>query len=218
MYFDISGLSEHDCYKLIVSTVVPRPIALVTSVSEAGVLNAAPFSYFNAVSENPPTLMVSFQPKAGGVLKDTARNIRDSGVFVINLVDEPLAAQMNICSTEFPSDVSEVEMASLRTGPSRIVPVPRLADAPISFECRRVMGVDVGHGRMVEFGEVVGVHLRDGLIDPKTMYVDGQGLGLIARMHGRGWYARTTDLFQIERMTVEQWEQSRRTASEPASV
>lgn len=199
MFLDVAKMSSHERYKMMASTVLPRPIALVTSMSRDGVLNAAPFSFFNAVSDDPPTIVVGFQPHADGSLKDTPRNIRERGEFVVNLVDMALAQQMNICANAETPEVSEIEEAGLETLPSEIVEVPRVAAAPVSLECRRRTGIDIGLGRVVEVGDVVAFHVRDELIDAEKLHVAGERADLIARMHGADWYARTTDLFRMKR-------------------
>lgn len=199
MFLNVSDLTSQERYKMMASTIVPRPIALVTSMDADGNLNAAPFSFFNAISDDPPAVMVSFQPNPDGSLKDTPRNIRARDEFVVNLVDHALAEQMNICATGFPPDRSELEAAGLETAESEIVAIPRLEAAPISLECRRRVGMDIGQGRVVEIGDVVAFHVRDDLIDADRLHIAGERADLIARMHGADWFARTTDLFRMAR-------------------
>ena len=147
MHFDLARLAPSDAYKLLVSTVVPRPIALTTTVDLAGHVNAAPFSFFNAVSSIPPVVVlgISAGDSAGDGWKDTERNIRETGEFVVNLVDEALAERMNICDVPFPTDVSELEMAKLHPVASVEVKPPRIAEAPVSFECKRITGLSLGN-------------------------------------------------------------------------
>lgn len=208
MHFDLAEIPAAEAYKLLVATVVPRPIALTTTIDAAGRINAAPFSFFNAVCSNPPTVVLGISP--GTVeedgYKDTARNIRDSGEFVVNLVDEALAERMNVCAVDFPAGVGELEQAGLRPAPSAGVRPPRIAAAPVSFECRRVAGLSLGGNAMLEVGRVIHIHIRDGLVDPRRYYVETEKLRLIGRMHGRGWYARTTDLFDMPRLSRADWE------------
>lgn len=199
MFLDVAEMSSHERYKMMASTILPRPIALVTSMSADRVLNAAPFSFFNAISDDPPAIMVSFQPHPDGSLKDTPRNIRDRGEFVVNLVDTALAEKMNICATGFPPDLSELNEAGIETVPCEIVDIPRIAAAPVSLECKRRIGLDIGLGRIVEIGDVVAFHVRDELIDAEKMHIAGERADMIARMHGADWYARTTDLFRMKR-------------------
>ncbi len=208
MHFDLAQIPAADAYKLLVSTVVPRPIALVTTVDGKGRVNAAPFSFFNAVSSVPPVVVLGVSPgDAGGDgYKDTERNIRDSGEFVVNLVDEALAQRMNICAVDFPAGVDELGKAELTPLPSAGVRAPRIAQSPVSFECRRITGLSLGPRSTLEVGRVIHIHIRDELVDPVKMYVSTEKMRLIGRMHGRGWYARTSDLFLMERMTREAWE------------
>jgi flavin reductase (DIM6/NTAB) family NADH-FMN oxidoreductase RutF len=207
MHFDLAQISTMDAYKLLVSTVVPRPIALATTVDGKGRVNAAPFSFFNAVSSVPPVVVLGISPGAASSdgYKDTGRNIRDSGEFVVNLVDEALAERMNICAIDFPAGTGELEQAELTPLPSVDVRPPRIAQSPVSFECRRVTGVSLGPRSMLEIGRVIHIHIRDDLVDPVKAYVDTEKMRLIGRMHGRGWYARTSDLFLMDRLELESW-------------
>ena len=212
MHFDLAQIPASDAYKLLVSTVVPRPIALATTVDRSGRVNAAPFSFFNAVSSIPPVVVLGISPGAASEdgFKDTERNIRDSGEFVVNLVDESLAERMNICAVDFPAGTGELDEAELTPLPSVGVRPPRIAQSPVSFECRRITGVSLGPRSMLEIGRVIHIHIRDDLIDPDRMYVRTENMRLIGRMHGRGWYARTSDLFLMDRLDLESWESSKR--------
>jgi flavin reductase (DIM6/NTAB) family NADH-FMN oxidoreductase RutF len=208
MHFDLAEIPASEAYKLLVGTVVPRPIALTTTIDERGRVNAAPFSFFNVVCSNPPTVVLGISP--GTVeddgYKDTARNIRNGGEFVVNLVDEALAERMNVCAVDFPAGVGELEQAGLAPAPSAGVRPPRIAAAPVSFECKRISGLSLGGNAMLEVGRVVHIHIRDGLVDPERYHVHAEKLRLIGRMHGRGWYARTTDLFDMPRLSRTDWE------------
>jgi len=212
MHFDLARLAPSDAYKLLVSTVVPRPIALTTTVDLAGHVNAAPFSFFNAVSSIPPVVVLGISPgdSAGDGWKDTERNIRETGEFVVNLVDEALAERMNICDVPFPTDVNELEMAQLHPVASVEVKPPRIAEAPVSFECRRITGLSLGPRSTLEIGRVIHIHIRDDLVDPEKFYVQTDKMRLIGRMHGRGWYARTSDLFSMDRMSLAEWKDRNR--------
>jgi flavin reductase (DIM6/NTAB) family NADH-FMN oxidoreductase RutF len=212
MHFDLAQIPTADAYKLLVSTVVPRPIALATTTDSDGRVNAAPFSFFNAVSSVPPVVVLEISPGAATEdgYKDTERNIRDSGEFVINLVDEALAERMNICAIDFPAGTGELEKADLTALPSVGVRPPRIAEAPVSFECNRITGLSLGPRSTLEVGRVIHVHIRDDLVDPAKMYVHTDKMRLIGRMHGRGWYARTSDLFLMERLDLETWHQNTR--------
>jgi flavin reductase (DIM6/NTAB) family NADH-FMN oxidoreductase RutF len=212
MHFDLAQLPTTDAYKLLVSTVVPRPIALATTVDGCGRINAAPFSFFNAVSSVPPVVVLGISPGAASEdgYKDTERNIRDSGEFVVNLVDEALAERMNICAVDFPIGTGELDEAELTPLPSVGVRPPRIAQSPVAFECRRITGVSLGPRSMLEIGRVIHIHIRDNLVDREKMYVHTERMRLIGRMHGRGWYARTSDLFLMDRLDLESWEANKR--------
>ncbi len=207
MLFDFAALSPENAYKLLVSTVVPRPIAWVTTQDVDGTLNAAPFSFFNAVSGNPPVVAIGIGGRAPGDVKDTGGNIRRTGEFVVNLVSNRLAEQMNITAIDFSKDVNELTEAKLKTTPSTKVKPPRIAESPVSLECERLVIVEVGVDRAVVLGKVLAIHIQDEFVlDAERCYVDTPQLELVGRMHGRGWYARTTDLFDMPRIEVREWE------------
>jgi flavin reductase (DIM6/NTAB) family NADH-FMN oxidoreductase RutF len=216
MHFDLAAIPASAGYKLLVSTVVPRPIALATTVDAEGRVNAAPFSFFNAVSSNPPVVVLGISPgdpdapNAADGYKDTERNIRDTGEFVVNLVDEALAERMNICAVDFPTAIGELPMADLHALPSVGVRPPRIAEAPVSFECKRITGLSLGARSTLEVGRVIHIHIRDDLVDSERHYVASDKMRLIGRMHGRGWYARTSDLFLMERMSYAEWNDKNR--------
>ena len=205
MQFDFDALSGRDCYKLMVSTVVPRPIAWVVTQSVAGIVNAAPYSFFNAISGEPPLLAVSIEGRAGE-LKDTAVNIRASGQFVVNLVSDAMSAAMVVTAIDFDPSVSEVAEARLVTQPSAKVAPPRIADSPVAFECETFQTIELPGNRDLVLGRILAMHIADhAVIDAGRCYVDTPKLGLVGRMHGGGWYARTTDLFEIPRIPVAEW-------------
>ena len=212
MHFDLTKIAASDAYKLLVSTVVPRPIALATTADRDGRVNAAPFSFFNAVSSVPPVVVLGISPgvNGGDGYKDTERNIRDTGEFVVNLVDEALAERMNICAVDFPNEVAELDMAKLTPVPSAELRPPRIKEAPVSFECRRITGLSLGPRSVLEVGRVIHIHIRDDLVDPNRFYVATEKMRLIGRMHGRGWYVRTTDLFLMDRLSREDWDTGKR--------
>ena len=192
-----ADLAPRQRYKLLCGLVVPRPIALVSSLSPAGVVNAAPYSFFNAFSENPALIVLGLQHNEDGSPKDTTRNIQLSGEFVVNLVDEGIAEAMNVTATEFPADMSKPQIAKLRLTPSRLVKPPRLADAPAAFECRRVVGLAFGPRRELMIGEVMGVHVREGIVDPHTLNLDFAALRPVGRLCGN-MYARQRDMFELK--------------------
>jgi flavin reductase (DIM6/NTAB) family NADH-FMN oxidoreductase RutF len=213
MHFDLAAIPASDAYKLLVSTVVPRPIALATTVDGDGRVNAAPFSFFNAVSSIPPVVVLGISPGADNTedgYKDTERNIRETGEFVVNLVDEAIAERMNICAVDFPSAIGELDKAGLTPVPSVGVRPPRIAESPVSFECQRITGLSLGARSTLEIGRVIHIHIRYDLVDPERYYVATDKMGLVGRMHGRGWYARTSDLFLMERLTFAEWKDNNR--------
>jgi len=197
MNFDFSQLASSDAFKLLSSVVVPRPIAWVVSQSATGDINAAPFSFFNVVSSDPPIVALGIGPR-GGQLKDTSRNILDTREFVINLVSAELAEQMNRTSLDYHADVNELVRAGLATEPSQTVAPPRIAQSPAALECKVWQVIEAAPQRVIVLARVVGMYLRDdALLNRDRFYVDTPALRLLGRMHGAGWYAHTIDLFQM---------------------
>jgi flavin reductase (DIM6/NTAB) family NADH-FMN oxidoreductase RutF len=144
-----------------------------------------------------------------GGYKDTEDNIRETGEFVVNLVDEALAERMNICAVDFPTEVGELDPAKLTALPSVGVRPPRIAESPVSFECKRITGLSLGGNSTMEVGRVIHIHIRDELMDMEKLYVKTDQIKLIGRMHGRGWYTRTSDLFLMDRMSLADWQARR---------
>jgi len=185
-------------YPLLASLVTPRPIALVTTISPDGKVNAAPFSFFNLLGAQPPILAVAPGDRDDGTPKDTARNIRLSHEFVVNLVDEPLAEAMNRCAASLPYGQSELASAGLTAAASTVVRPPRIAEAPVSLECVEWGTLQIGGNRVI-IGLVKRVHLRDELFDAEKQRVRGDRLFLIGRMASPHWYCRTCDRFELIR-------------------
>lgn len=208
MQFDFTSLPAAERYRMLVSTVLPRPIAWTTTMDAEGRVNAAPFSFFNCLSADPPLLALGIQPAPGDRgAKDTLRNIVQRGEYVIHMVSEELAPQMNISAIDFPAGTDELQQAGLTTAPSLHVAVPRIAEAPVAFECRLFQKVDTGNGDgAVLLGEVLAMHLDDRFYDAGKRHVLAEQMHLIARMHGRGFYARTDDLFDMPRIALADWE------------
>jgi len=206
MLFDFAAIPPRECYKLLVSTVTPRPIAWIVSQNLKGQLNAAPFSFFNAFSGDPPVVGVGIGSHEPGRAKDTRRNIRETREFVVNLVSEEVAEAMNITAIEFEASVNELAEAQLKTLPSGRVKPPRIAISPVSMECALMQIVDLGPDNGLVLGRVVAMHVRDDMVlDPAKNYIDTPKLKLIGRMHGTGWYARTSDLFKMDRIPRAEW-------------
>ena len=207
MLFDFETLAPQDRYKLLISTVFPRPIAWVVTQDLKGGLNAAPFSFFNAFSGDPPLVVIGIGGREPGDIKDTGNNIRATGEFVVNLVSDETAAQMNITAIEFPPEVNEITEAKLTTLPSTKVKPPRIAESPVALECERFMILEINVDRALVVGRVLAIHVRDDcVLDAKRCYIDTPKLHLIGRMHGGGWYARTTDRFDMPRIPVADWQ------------
>jgi flavin reductase (DIM6/NTAB) family NADH-FMN oxidoreductase RutF len=202
MIYDMRTLAADKRYKILASTIVPRPIAWVTTRDAAGVINAAPYSFFNAMGHEPPVVVLGILAHAEGRLKDTAQNIVDTGEFVVNLVPERLAEAMNVTCADAPPEVDETRLAGLALADSEVVGPPRLAQSPVSFECRTHTLLRVGTEQVIVVGEVQIAHVADEiLLDPDLCHVDTPKMELIGRMHGSGWYVRTGDLFHMARPT-----------------
>ncbi len=207
MNFDVEKVSARAIYNLLIGLVAPRPIALVTSMNEEGRLNAAPFSAYNYLCTDPRVVGIGVTNRPGEhfVPKDTARNIRRTGEFVVNVVTEDLLEPMNICATDFPAEVNELEMAGLTTVASKNVKVPRIAQAHAALECREHATIEIGRSRIV-LGRVVGIYVEDGFIDPAGPYVKAEELHAIGRMNGLGSYVKTRDSFLTRsRISYEAW-------------
>jgi flavin reductase (DIM6/NTAB) family NADH-FMN oxidoreductase RutF len=205
MYFDFANLPVRDRYKLAVSTIVPRPIAWMVTLDELDRVNAAPFSFFNIFSDDPMVVGIGIGPRPEGSAKDTVANVRARGEFVICLVSEEVLQGMNVTAADFEPGTGELAQAGLTPLPSEKVAPPRIAESPVALECRTFQLIPIGRHTLV-LGEVVGMHIRDELmLDPARHYVDTPGLRLVGRMHGRGWYARTTDLVDVPRITAAEW-------------
>ena len=214
MLFDFKEIPGKECYKLLVSTVTPRPIAWVVSQDVNGVLNAGAFSFFNAFSGDPPVVAIGVASHKPGRPKDTRVNIRETGQFVVNLVSEANAEQMNITAIEFEYGVDELEQAGLTPLPSVRVKPPRIAESPVAMECELMQIIDLGETGLV-LGRVLAMHVRDEFVlDAANLYIDTPKLRLVGRMHGRGWYARTSDLFEMPRIPVKEWKLKIGAASE----
>jgi flavin reductase (DIM6/NTAB) family NADH-FMN oxidoreductase RutF len=215
MLFDFEVLKPAERYKLLLATVMPRPIAWITTSDKNGSVNAAPFSFFNAMSGNPPVLAFGIGGRGPGDVKDTGGNIRRTGQFVINLVSYELAEPMNVTAIDFPKGVDELKEAGLTTAPSLHVKPPRIAEAPVSFECERLVIVDVGIDRAVVLGRVLAIYVRDDcVLDKDRCYIDTPKLDLIGRMHGGGWYSRVTNRFELPRIPVDEWPARKAKAAE----
>lgn len=206
MYFDIDALDAARSYKLMTASIVPRPIAWVVSADAAGVLNAAPFSFFNCFGGHPPTVCLGIG-RRGGRAKDTLGNIESRGEFVVNLVPAALIDAMNVTAVDFPPDWDELELAGLATLPCEKVGVPRIADSPVALECRFRQRIDLdGDGHLV-IGRVAAVHIRDEAVkNAERCHLDSAALQLVGRMHSPGGYVHTTDTFTLPAIDFAGWQ------------
>ena len=211
MDLNLANAKPNQIYNLLIGLVAPRPIAWITSMNLAGQLNAAPFSAYNYMGIDPPIVAVGVgnRPGPGVVGKDTAHNIRVTGEFVINVVNEAVAEAMNITAIDFPPEISELDITHLETEPSLIVKVPRIAAAPASLECREITTIEIGRSRVI-LGQVVAIHVKDEFVDPRGPYIRAEELHAVGRMNGLGAYVKTRDAFiSIPRMTYEDWKKQR---------
>lgn len=197
MRLDPSTVPHAAMYQFMISVIVPRPVAFVSTLDREGHRNAAPFSFFCGLTSQPPLLGVSIQRREGRP-KDTLRNIRETGEFVVNVVDETLAPQMVQCSGEWPAEVDEVAIAGLTTAPSERVKPPRIVEAPVSLECRLHQEVDLGSTSFV-IGVILYAHVRDEVLTDGR--VDPRKLKPIGRLGGDG-YCYVHELFHIPRPRV----------------
>lgn len=200
MNIDFATLTEYQRYKLMASLIVPRPIALVTTLGPDGTVNAAPFSMFNMVGEEPPIVMISLNRRSDDSLKDTALNIVRTGEFVVHLADEAIALQMDRCGVQHPPDVSELDVVGFTALPSKVVAPPRIAEAPVAFECTLFETMETA-SRQVFIGQVRWLHARDELIDTDTWRVRLEHYFPVGRF-GASLYVRTRDRYALDE-TVE---------------
>lgn len=199
MQYNFEETSADTIYKLMASSIVPRPIAWITSVSKSGDINAAPFSFFNMMGSNPPVIAVGLQANAGK-LKDTTNNILETNEFVINLVPFRMAEVMNGTSGSFPANVNELSEVGIETMPAISMKAPLIKDAPVKMECTLLSAVPTGESQYVIIGEIKHFHIADEFVlDAESGYIDTDKMELISRMHGRGWYSTNRDLFSLER-------------------
>lgn len=200
MYLDVREMDMRDAYRLLIGSVVPRPIAWVSTVSADGVGNLAPFSFFNAVTSSPPMVVVSVGSRDGEP-KDTARNVLEVPEFVLNIVTEDVAEAMNVTSEELPIDVDELALAGLTPVPSTRVRPVRVAESPIQIECRVEQTIPVGRGperNTLILGEVLAYHIREDVFDPERKRIRLDVLKAVGRLAGDG-YCKTNDQFELIR-------------------
>jgi flavin reductase (DIM6/NTAB) family NADH-FMN oxidoreductase RutF len=198
--FDAATLDAKTQYKLLIGSITPRPIALVTTLGSRGP-NAAPFSFFNGVGSDPAMLMFSVGSKDSGA-KDTIANILEIPEFVVHIVSDAIKEKMNVCAIDYPRGVNEIAEAGFTALASKKVRPPRIAEAPVAFECRLLQRIEIGRGpHNVVIGEVVYFHYHDGIVDER-FYVDVGKINPIGRLGGGGGYTRITDRFEMARLPV----------------
>ncbi len=198
MKLDLLGEHADRAYPILASLITPRPIAWVTTLHENGKVNAAPFSFFNMIGDDPPMLMFCPGNREDGTPKDTARNCRRSGEFVVNLVDAPLCEMMVRTSASHAAEVSETEIEGIETSASSMITTPRISAAPAALECKLHDILEIGGNRMV-IGIVHCVHVRDSLYDPIQQRILAHNYQVIGRMASPDWYCTTLDQFEIQR-------------------
>lgn len=199
-HFDLDTLSKGDSYKLLASVIMPRPIAWVISRDNAGEVNAAPYSFFNIISSDPPLVAISIAAAPDRNLKDTLSNIRERGEFVVNMVPEELAEAMNLTATNAPKGTDETKVAGLALETCKRVDVPRIAGSPVALECTLFETLQPGGSTVIVLGKIVYVHVRSSVFeDEARLHIDPAQMRLIGRMHGGGGYCTTRDTFTIER-------------------
>ena len=204
--FDMRQQNTRARYNLTAGIVVPRPIALITSVNENGLVNAAPFSAFNFMGTDPP--IVAFSPGLYSVNptipKDTRRNVLSTSEFVVNMVNEDLIEAMTIAGASFPPEVSEIEAMGVSLVPSVDVRPPRIAESPAHLECKVVRDLDLGLNKII-FGEIIRIHIREDLIDLERLHIRYDKLNFVGRTAGGGGvFSRTKDLLITPRITYDE--------------
>jgi len=192
----LAQLPAHERYKLLIGLVIPRPIAWVSTWSENGVANCAPFSFFNVISEEPPLCILSFNRRSDGAMKHTLKNIRRTGEFVVNLADEGTANALHASGAEIPESESEFARSGLTAVPARTVKHPRIAEAAASLECRVERRIEFGPEREMVVGEILLLHAREGIIDPMTKRISEELYRPIGRLFANR-YCSTRDRFDL---------------------
>lgn len=206
MQFDFEKMSPAARFAFLTGAVVPRPIALITTLTPQGGCNAAPYTFFSIAGTEPPVVTVAVLPTPDGRMKDTGANILHSKEFVVNLVSEDLAAAMNLTCIDAPAGTDELLLTQLESAPSVKIKTPRIERSPISLECVLHTTVPLSPNQLIIVGRVVQAYARDALVrDPREPLLDTNAMQLIGGMHGAKWYARTSDQFAMDRPTWADW-------------
>lgn len=206
MQFDFERMRAMECFEFLTGTVVPRPIALITTLAADGSTNAAPYSFFNIMGIDPPVVAVAVLPTPDGRMKDTGNNILATGEFAANLVSEAMAEAMNLTCIDAPPGVDELALAKFDAAPCVKIKPPRIAASPVAFECRVHATVPLSANQLIVIGRIVQAHVADAcVLDVGRHLFDTPGLRLIGAMHGAKWYAKTTDRFAMDRPAWADW-------------
>jgi flavin reductase (DIM6/NTAB) family NADH-FMN oxidoreductase RutF len=196
MDLKLAELPALERYKLLIGLVIPRPIAWISTRSENGVANCAPFSFFNVFSEDPPLCVIGMNRRSDGAMKHSLKNIRRTSEFVVNLADEATANAMHVSSYEFAEAESEFEKTGLTPAPAALVRHPRIAEAAACLECRLYKLLEISDTRTLILGEILLVHARDGIIDPKTKRISEELYRPIGRLFANR-YCTTRERFNL---------------------
>jgi len=209
--FDISEMNALLRYNVLISLVTPRPIAFISTLSDKGIPNAAPFSFFNLMGNDPPIVAIGIgkDETRKNDLKDSGYNIQKTKEFVINIVNESILEQVNITSVDFPPEVDESEIAGLTKLPSIKVKPPRIAESPANLECRLAGTIEIGNTRII-LGEIIYLHIKKEFLDHENQTIHTDLISPVGRMHKNGVYTRTTDLFNLPRLSFKEWEAQER--------
>jgi flavin reductase (DIM6/NTAB) family NADH-FMN oxidoreductase RutF len=206
MQFDFDAMFPAARFAFLTAAVVPRPIALITTLSRAGNCNVAPYTFFSIAGTEPPMVTVTVLPTPDGRMKDTGTNILHSKEFVINLVSEDLAEAMNLTCIDAPAEVDEMALAGLAPAPSVKIKPPRVARSPVALECVLHSTVPLSANQYIALGRIVHAHVNDELVlDAHAPLLDTNAMHLVGGMHGAKWYTRTSDLFSMDRPTWNDW-------------
>jgi flavin reductase (DIM6/NTAB) family NADH-FMN oxidoreductase RutF len=197
-------LSRPDRYKLICGLVIPRPIALVTTVSENRVVNAAPFSFFNVFSDQPTIVALGVNSRPDGGMKDIAANINYTKEFVVHMVTKDIAEQMNVSCVNFPPDISEIKEANFTLKKSYAVNTPSIKESLVALECKLHSIIPLGIDRNITLGEVINIATTSDVVDVDKNYINIEKYQPIARLFGN-MYASISDIFQLKRLNYQEW-------------
>lgn len=206
MRYDMSALAPSERYKLMVNTITPRPIAWVVTTDAEGRRNAAPFSFFNGLTSEPPLVVLGITPdsaRPGVAMKDTLRAIKETGEFTVSVVHEANLEAMNVTAANAPPDIDEIELAGLACAASEHVKPPYIASAPAGFECRLWQLIEPSPNAGIVIGEVLALHVEDRLVSEENgrLRIDNPAMKLIGRTYGAGWYVGNADNRQLGRKT-----------------